>query len=162
MLDQIRAAAPGAEVERLALDLADFDSVRAYAAAFLARGLPLQLLINNGGIAGARGQTRQGFELAFGINHMGHFLLTQLLLDRIKASVPARIVKVACRAHKRVSGIAWQALREPTRTVTGFPEYGRSKLANVLFSAQLGRRLAGTDVTTYSLPPRRGGDRYLA
>ncbi len=153
VLDQIRAAVPGAQVEWLALDLADLDSVRACAAAFLARGLPLQLLINNGGIAGARGLTKQGFELAFGINHMGHFLLTQLLLERIQASKPARIVTVASRAHKRVSGIDWPALREPTRTLTGLTEYGRSKLANALFSAQLGRRLAGTGVTTYALHP---------
>ena len=64
------------------------------AQAFLARGLPLHLLINNAGVAGARGSTRSGFELAFGVNHVGHFLLTQLLLERIKASAPARIVTV--------------------------------------------------------------------
>ena len=151
--DEIRHAAAGAQVELLALDLGDFDSVRRCAAAFLARDLPLHLLINNAGLAGARGLTASGFELAFGTNHMGHFLLTQLLLDRIKAYVPARIVTVSSRAHTRVPGIDFSVLREPTKTRTGFPEYGVSKLANLLFSAELGRRLAGSGVNTYALHP---------
>ncbi len=156
-LDSIRGAlntAPGCvPIEVLALDLGDFDSVRQCAQAFLARGVPLHLLVNNAGLAGSRGLTKSGFELAFGTNHMGHFLLTQLLLDRIKSSGPARIVTVASRAHTRVSGIDWEAVRKPTKTMAGLPEYGVSKLANVLFSAELARRLAGSGVTTYSLHP---------
>jgi retinol dehydrogenase 12 len=140
-------------VELLELDLADFASVRACAETFLARGLPLHLLINNGGLAGARGFTKSGFELAFGVNHMGHFLLTQLLLERIKQSAPARIVTVASRAHTRVSGIDWDAVRKKTATPAALKEYGVSKLANVLFSAELARRLEGTGVTTYALHP---------
>ena len=156
-LDTIRSelgTAPGfAPIEVLALDLGDFDSVRQCAQAFLARRVPLHLLINNAGLAGARGLTKSGFELAFGTNHLGHFLLTQMLLDRIKSSGPARIVTVASRAHTRVSGIDWEAVRKPTKTMAGLPEYGVSKLANVLFSAELSRRLAGSGVTTYSLHP---------
>ncbi len=151
--DAIRGASGSAQVEPLPLDLGDFDSVRRCAATFLARNLPLHLLINNAGLAGARGLTASGFELAFGTNHMGHFLLTQLLLDRIKASAPARIVTVSSRAHKRVPGIDFAVLREPTKSATGLPEYGVSKLANLLFSAELGRRLAGTGVNTYALHP---------
>jgi NAD(P)-dependent dehydrogenase (short-subunit alcohol dehydrogenase family) len=120
---------------------------------FLDRGLPLHLLINNAGLAGARGLTRSGFELAFGVNHMGHFVLTQLLTERIKSSAPARIVTVASTAHYQTQGIDWNALRTRTSTRTGLPEYSVSKLCNVLFSAELGRRLAGTGVTTYSLHP---------
>jgi NAD(P)-dependent dehydrogenase (short-subunit alcohol dehydrogenase family) len=120
---------------------------------FLARGLPLHLLINNAGLAAARGQTKQGFELAFGVNHLGHFLLTQLLLERINASAPARIVTVASKAHYRARGIDWEAVRAPTRSASGLREYQVSKLANVLFSAELARRLAGSGVTTYSLHP---------
>lgn len=153
VIDQIRTSVPGAEVEFLPLDLGDLVSVRDCAAAFLAHDLPLHLLVNNAGLAGKRGTTRQGFELAFGTNHLGHFLLTQLLLDRIKASAPARIVTVASRAHTRISGLDFERLREPTRSLTGFAEYGRSKLCNVLFSAELGRRLAGSGVTTYALHP---------
>jgi retinol dehydrogenase 12 len=156
-LDSIHSGlgtAPGCvPIEVLALDLGDFDSVRQCAQTFLARGLPLHVLINNAGLAGARGLTQSGFELAFGTNHLGHFLLTQLLLERIKSSSPARIVTVASRAHTRVSGIDWEAVCKPTKTRAGLPEYGVSKLANVLFSAELSRRLAGSGVTTYALHP---------
>jgi NAD(P)-dependent dehydrogenase (short-subunit alcohol dehydrogenase family) len=152
-LEVIRAAGGTAPVEALDLDLGDFASVRRCADAFLARGLPLHLLVNNAGLAGTRGFTASGFELAFGVNHLGHFLLTQLLLERLKASAPARIVTVASRAHTRTDGIDWDALRKPTRTRTGIHEYAVSKLANVWFSAELGRRLAGTGVTTYALHP---------
>jgi retinol dehydrogenase-12 len=152
-LETIGASASGPKPEALALDLGDLDSVARCAQTFLARGLPLHLLINNGGLAGARGQTKSGFELAFGVNHIGHFALTQRLLERIKASAPARIVSVASKAHYRAKGIDWNAVRRPTATRSGFPEYGVSKLANVLFSAELGRRLAGSGVTTYALHP---------
>jgi len=151
VLEEIRSH--GGKAELLPLELGDFASVRQCAQSFLARSLPLHLLINNAGLAGARGRTRDGFELAFGVNHLGHFLLTQLLLDRIRASAPARIVTVASKAHYRARGIDWDAVREPTRNRTGLPEYQTSKLANVLFSAELGRRLAGTGVNTYSLHP---------
>ena len=150
---EIRTATGNAKVEFLALDLGDFASVRACAAVFLARDLPLHLLVNNAGLAGSAGLTKSGFELAFGTNHLGHFLLTQMLLDRLKASAPARIVTVASRAHTRVSGINFDDVCQPTKGKAALPEYGVSKLANVLFSAELGRRLAGTGVTTYSLHP---------
>jgi NAD(P)-dependent dehydrogenase (short-subunit alcohol dehydrogenase family) len=84
---------------------------------------------------------------------MGHFLLTQLLLERIQQSAPARIVTVASRAHYRAPGIDFAAQRERTRSRTAVAEYGVSKLANVLFSAELARRLQGSGVTTYSLHP---------
>ena len=152
-VDEIRQTTGNSNVELLALDLGDLASVRQCAITFLVRDLPLHLLINNAGLAGAKGTTKSGFELAFGTNHVGPFLLTQLLLDRIKQSAPARIVTVASRAHTRVSGINWDDVRQPTKGKAGLPEYGISKLANVLFSAELGRRLAGTGVTTYSLHP---------
>jgi NAD(P)-dependent dehydrogenase (short-subunit alcohol dehydrogenase family) len=151
-LKAIQATAT-AKVEFLPLDLGDFASVRQCAQLFLARDLPLHLLINNAGLAGARGMTTSGFELAFGTNHMGHFLLTQLLLDRMKSSAPARIVTVASRAHYKANGIDWEAVRRPTRTRAGLAEYSVSKLANVLFSAELARRLAGSGITTYALHP---------
>ena len=153
VLDAMRSLNPGAQAEFLPLDLGDFVSVRACAQAFLAQGLPLHLLINNAGLAGSRGFTASGFELAFGVNHVGHFLLTQLLLGRIKDSAPARVVTVASRAHTRVPGIAWDALQKPTGSLLAIREYGVSKLANVLFSAELGRRLQGTGVHTYALHP---------
>lgn len=153
VIADIIARIPGAAAEWLPLELGDPASVRHCASAFLARGLPLHLLVNNAGLAGARGMTPAGFEMMFGVNHMGHFQLTGLLLERLRESAPARVVTVASRAHKRVDGIDWAALRRPTASLTGVREYGVSKLANILFSAELGRRLAGSGVSTFSLHP---------
>jgi retinol dehydrogenase-12 len=111
------------------------------------------VLINNAGVGGARGVTKQGFELMFGVNHLGHFLLTQLLLDRLTASGPARVVTVASDSHYSARGIDWAAVRRPARGITGLGEYAVSKLCNVLFSQELARRTAGTGVTTYALHP---------
>ena len=152
-IDSIRSAVAGAQIELLPLDLGDLQSVRGCAKTFLSRNLPLHLLINNAGLAGAKGLTASGFELAFGTNHMGHFLLTQLLLERIEQSAPARIVTVSSRAHYRASGLDWAALRQTTASRVGLVEYSNSKLANALFSAELARKLVGTGVTTYALHP---------
>jgi NAD(P)-dependent dehydrogenase (short-subunit alcohol dehydrogenase family) len=151
VIDEITAA--GGKAEFLALDLGDLAAVRASAASFLALDLPLHLLVNNAGLAGQRGITADNFEMAFGVNHLGPFLFTNLLLDRLKKSAPARIVNVASHSHYRAAGLDWSRLHRPTRTVTGFREYGVSKLANVLFSAELARRLDGTGVTAYALHP---------
>lgn len=151
--EAIQRESGNARVTALSLDLADLASVRACADAFLRHDLPLHLLLNNAGLAGARGLTKSGFELAFGVNHVGHFLLTSLLLERIQRSAPARVVTVASKSHYSASGIDWDAVRQPTKTRTALREYGVSKLANVLFSAELARRLEGAGVNTYSLHP---------
>ena len=88
----------------LPLDLADLDSVRSCASAFLALGEPLHVLVNNAGVAGQRGLTRQGFELTFGVNHLGHFALTDALLGCLTASAPARVVTVSSDAHYSAPG----------------------------------------------------------
>lgn len=155
VLEQIKRETGNPGVEFVALDLADLGSVRACAGALSARNLPLHGLINNAGIAGHRGQTRDGFELAFGTNHIGHYVMTRLLLDRLKQAGSARIVNVSSSSHYRATGIDWDAVRQPTRTVTGFPEYAVSKLANILFTKELARRLDGTGVTTYAVDPGR-------
>jgi retinol dehydrogenase-12 len=152
VVEAIQTETRNEAVELVELDLASFDSIRRMAAALLARDLPLHLLINNAGLA-ARGQTADGFELVFGTNHLGHFLLTNLLLERLRASVPARVVTVSSRAHYKAGGIDFEAVRRPTASVTALPEYSVSKLANVLFSAELARRAAGTGITTYALHP---------
>jgi retinol dehydrogenase-12 len=149
----IRAATGNEAVFFLPLDLADLDSVRACAEAFLARGEPLQVLVNNAGVAGRRGLTRQGFELTFGVNHLGHFALTDALLGCLAASAPARVVNVSSDAHYSAPGIDFSSLRRPARGVTGMREYAVSKLANVLHAQELARRVAGTGVTTYALHP---------
>ncbi|MDX6392781.1 MAG: hypothetical protein QOJ73_3844 [Streptosporangiaceae bacterium] len=135
------------------LDLADLASVRRCAEEFLALGEPLHVLINNGGVGGQRGVTRDGFELAFGVNHLGHFALTTALLDRLAASAPARVVTVASDSHYQASGVDFGAVRRPTASITGLPEYAVSKLCNVLFSAELARRAGGQGITTYALHP---------
>ena len=148
-----RAGGSGDAAEFVALDLASLGSVREAGAAILAACEKIHILINNAGLAGRRGRTAEGFELAFGVNHLGHFLLTQLLLERIRASAPARIVVVASKAHFGAPGIDFEAVRTRTASALGYREYEVSKLANVLFAAELARRLGGSGVTTYALHP---------
>jgi retinol dehydrogenase-12 len=152
----IKAASGGGFVGLLPLDLTSFASVRDCARDFLARDEPLHVLVNNAGVGGARGLTADGFETHFGVNHLGHFLLTMLLLDWLKASgAGSRIVNVSSAAHYSVKGIDWDALRHKTKSMTGMREYGVSKLCNVLFTQELARRLDSgeADVTAYALHP---------
>jgi retinol dehydrogenase-12 len=153
VIDEIKRDAPHSEAEFLLLDLSDFASVRRCAQMFLERNLGLKLLINNAGLAGGRGLTKSGFELAFGTNYVGHFLLTKLLLEAIKQSAPARIVNVTSEAHFRPKAIDFEAVRRSTRSPTGVEEYGVSKLANLLFSVELAHQLQGTGVSTYAVHP---------
>jgi NAD(P)-dependent dehydrogenase (short-subunit alcohol dehydrogenase family) len=154
VIDEIAAqAGNGDRLQFVALELGDLGSVRACAEAFLATGEPLHGLINNAGVAGQRGLTESGFELAFGTNHIGHFLLTKLLLDRLRESAPARIVNVSSNGHRGARGIDFERVREPTKSRTTLPEYAVSKLANVVHAQELARRLVGDGVTTYALNP---------
>jgi NAD(P)-dependent dehydrogenase (short-subunit alcohol dehydrogenase family) len=153
VVDAITAEKKGS-AEFLPLDLGDLDSVRACARTMLERDEPLDVLVANAGLAGLRGTTKQGFEMTFGTNHLGHFLLvTQLLPLLRKANKPSRIVVVSSKAHFEPKGIDWQALREPTKAISGFPEYGVSKLCNVLFVKELARGKAGEGVHSYALHP---------
>jgi NAD(P)-dependent dehydrogenase (short-subunit alcohol dehydrogenase family) len=144
------------EALRLArLDLASLESVREFAGGVLATDRPVHLLINNAGVMlRARRETRDGFESHFGINHLGHFLLTNLLLERIRASAPARIVNVSSEAMHfasltpELSDLNWEK-----RRFSGWRSYGDSKLMNLLFSNELNRRLEGTRVTAVALHP---------
>jgi retinol dehydrogenase 12 len=146
------AATRNEAVRFLQLDLADLAAVRAAAAEFLALDEPLHVLINNAGVAGRRGLTKDGFELTFGVNHLGHFALTTALLGRLTSS-GARIVTVSSDAHYQARGVDFAAVRRPTRTFTGMREYSVSKLCNVLFTQELARRLDGSGVTSYALHP---------
>jgi retinol dehydrogenase-12 len=148
----VAAEAGSDQVRFLQLDLADLASVRASAQAFLTLGEPLHVLINNAGVAGSRALTKDGFELMFGVNHLGHFAFTTALLDCLTSS-KARIVNVASDAHYAAKGVNFDQLRRPARGITGMSEYAVSKLCNVLFTQELARRLAGTGVTSYSLHP---------
>jgi NAD(P)-dependent dehydrogenase (short-subunit alcohol dehydrogenase family) len=153
VIDEISAQTGNRSLHFLALDLGSLDSVRACAESFLAGGHPLHVLINNAGLAGQRGMSESGFELTFGTDYVGPFLLTALLLDRLRESAPARVVNLASEAHYAAKEIDFEAVRRPTKSVTGMPEYSVAKLANVLHAQELARRLEGTGVTTYSLHP---------
>jgi NAD(P)-dependent dehydrogenase (short-subunit alcohol dehydrogenase family) len=155
VIDEIRALHQREDAATfLPLQLDNLESVKNCADSFLTTGHELHLLVNNAGLAGAKGLTRQGFELAFGVNHVGHFLLTQLLMPRLIASAPSRVVNVASRAHLLArSGIPWETLQKPSSSLTGISEYAVSKLANILFNAQLAKELAGTQVSCYALHP---------
>jgi retinol dehydrogenase 12 len=153
-VERIKAASGSADVKLLMLDLASLASVRACAAEFLALDEPLHVLVNNAGVGGQRGLSADGFELHFAVNHLGHFALTQLLLDRLKASGPgARVVNVSSEAHYNARGIDFAAVRRRTATFAGAREYAVSKLCNVLFTRELARRLDATLVTSYALHP---------
>jgi retinol dehydrogenase 12 len=153
VIDEISARTGNTRLEFLPLDLGDLSSVRACADAFLSTGEPLHVLINNAGLAGKRGMTAGGFEVTFGTNYVGPFLLTSLLLERVRASAPARIVNVASTAHYSASGIDYVAVRKATTSFTTMHEYAVSKLANVLHTQELARRLDRDGVTTYALHP---------
>lgn len=151
VLDAI--AASGGSAEMVPLDLGDLESVRACAKDLLARGTPVQVLVNNAGLAGLRGATKQGFEVTFGTNHLGPFLLTTMLLPLLRSGKPARIVNVSSKAHRGARAIDWDALRKPTSSTTGVLEYNVSKLCNVLFTKELARGRAGEGVHSYALHP---------
>ena len=150
----IRKRAGSDQVELVVFDLASLGSVREGAAEILTRCSRIDVLVNNAGLVlGERRETADGFEATFGINHLGPFLLTDLLLERIKASAPARIVNVASTAHKGArGGLAFDDL-QTTRRYAGMKAYSRSKLANIYFTTELARRLEGSGVTVNCLHP---------
>ncbi|XP_042356635.1 protochlorophyllide reductase, chloroplastic-like [Plectropomus leopardus] len=139
------------------LDLASLKSVRSFADDFLRSESRLDLLINNAGVI-IDGKTEDGFGMIFGVNHLGHFLLTALLLERLKASGPSRVVNVASLAYERGT-VDFNCLTTQRDLALGnsdsqiFKKYCHSKLCNVLFTHELAKRLDGTDVTCYSLHP---------
>jgi NAD(P)-dependent dehydrogenase (short-subunit alcohol dehydrogenase family) len=142
--------AAGAKATFVELDLSDLAQV-ARAARRVAETEPnIDLLVNNAGVAGMRGLTRDGFELAFGVNHLGHFAFTRPLLPALDRA-RGRIVNVSSGNHFRARGIDFERLRGATRSYTGLPEYGVSKLCNVLFTAELRRRYP--NITSTSMNP---------
>lgn len=151
-VEEIRRRHPSANVEAMELDLSRLADVRVFAQAFLERHEPLDVLINNAGLMlGDRSMTEDGNETTFQVNHLGPFLLTHLLLDRIKASAPSRIVNVASTAH-RGGRLDFSDLQSE-RSYAGMRVYGMTKLCNVLFTRELARRLEGSGVTVNCLHP---------
>jgi NAD(P)-dependent dehydrogenase (short-subunit alcohol dehydrogenase family) len=154
--EQIRQTNPPGEVVVMQLDLGDLDSVRDFAPAFLAQYNRLDLLINNAGIMmPPYGQTAQGFETQIGVNHLGHFALTGLLLDALLQTPQSRIVTVSSGAHN-FGQIDFDDLHWERKPYNPNASYGQSKLANLLFTYQLQRKLAAAGKDTIALAAHPG------
>lgn len=152
---QIQAAGGGRTVEVLPADLSSQASVRRLAAEVLDRYPILEVLVNNAGAVNGRRQlTEDGIELTWAVNHLAPFLLTTLLLDRLKESAPARIITTSSDAHQGATRIPFADINgERSLWGAGFRRYGETKLANILFTAELARRLQGTGVTANAFHP---------
>lgn len=160
--NQEKAAAAAAEVRErsendrvhvVPLDLSDLESVRACADTIATSFDRLDVLLNNaGGMWSERSTTVQGFEQTFGVNHLGHFYLTRLLLPRLVASAPARVINVSSVGHHYARGMKWGDLQRERR-YSMMDVYGQSKLANVLFTRALAQRLDPSLVTANVLHP---------
>jgi dehydrogenase/reductase SDR family protein 13 len=154
VLEAIRARRPAVEPRFLRIDLADLGSVRTAAESVLAASHELDVLVNNAGIAGTRALSKDGYDLTYATNHIGPFLLTNLLLPKLRQSPQGRIVNVASVGHMTVKQMDWTGLeRRTTPKRSAFTDYAVTKLMNVLHAKELARRLAGTRVTTYALHP---------
>lgn len=158
---RIQADTPDAKVESIPLDLASFAAIRQCAGAFQAKGYPLHVLINNAGgsIPGKQASfSADGFELTFATNHLGHFLLTNLLLDDLKRSAPARVITVSSELHNpdyaRGPGPDFDyGNLKGEKYYNPQVFYRNSKLANMWFAYELQRRLAGSGVTSNAVCP---------
>jgi NAD(P)-dependent dehydrogenase (short-subunit alcohol dehydrogenase family) len=152
VVGEIRAASGNQNVDALVADLSSQQEVRRLAEEFKTKYPHLHVLLNNaGGTFTTRQLSVDGIEMTFALNHLAYFLLTNLLLDTLKASAPARIVNVSSDAHSG-GKIDFDNL-QGERSYSGFGPYGNSKLANILFTTELARRLEGTSVTVNTLHP---------
>ncbi|KAM6942917.1 dehydrogenase/reductase SDR family member 13-like [Xenentodon cancila] len=156
-LEEIKRESNSNQVVFMQLDLGSLKSVRSFVETFLKSEPKLHILINNAGIY-MQGRTEDGLGMMFGVNHLGHFLLTNLLLERLKQCGPSRIVNVSSTGHN-LGKIDFdclnthKALRVGTSLMDIFQDYCDSKLCNILFTHELAKRLQGTKVTCYSLHP---------
>jgi NAD(P)-dependent dehydrogenase (short-subunit alcohol dehydrogenase family) len=139
----------GGSAEFLHLDLSSLDSARGAARRFVESGRRLDVLVNNAGVGGTRGETEDGFEIHFGVNHLGHFMLTHHLGPALHQH--SRIVVVSSEAHRRATGIDFDRVQHRSRAIGGLADYATSKLANILFARHL--PLATPARNTYSLHP---------
>lgn len=151
---EVRARAASDAVHVVSLDLADLASVKAAASTIASDYGRIDVLVNNaGGIWTTRQTTAQGFEQTFGVNHLGHFYLTRLVLDLLVASAPSRIVNLSSAAHRLAArGMRWHDLQHQKR-YSALGVYGESKLANVLFTRGLAHRLDPAVVTANAVHP---------
>ena len=156
---KLEAKAPGLGHRMHLADLSSMAETRKVGAAIAASEPRIDVLINNAGaLFSCRRVTREGLELTFALNHMAYFVLTEALRDKLIASAPARIVSTSSAAHQGAS-LDFSDLQS-AKGYNGFKVYGRSKLANILFTRELARRLAGTGVTANCLHPGAVATRF--
>ena len=149
----VRRESGSSDVHFHQLDLASFASIRKFAKELLSEESRIDILINNAGVMYcAFGKTEDGFETQFGVNHLGHFLLTNLLLDKIKQAPEGRIITVSSIGHAMTSKFDLDTINSEAH-YSPYDAYHKSKLANVLFTKALAKRLIGTNVTSNSLHP---------
>jgi NAD(P)-dependent dehydrogenase (short-subunit alcohol dehydrogenase family) len=154
-MDEVRAAYPDAELDLMELDLADLNSVRAFAQAFRQHYEKLDVLMNNGGImAPPLAHTKDGFEMQLGVNHLAHFALTGLLLDQLEAAPDPRIVLISSFAH-RMGNIYFDNLNAE-KWYKRWKFYGQSKLANLMHALELDRRLRAEGSSIRAVPVHPG------
>lgn len=144
---------PKAAVDVISMDLANIMNIKSAAEVLKRRFSQLDILINNAGVMSlTRQETRDGFELTFGVNHLGTFTLTQALLPLVKAAPEGRIVTLSSKLHYR-GHMHWDDLYYRTRPYKGWEAYNQSKLANVLMTKALARRLQGSSTATFAVHP---------
>lgn len=151
-LQSLKLAVPQAQAQLMSLDLSSFDSIRAFVNDFQSQFKQLDVLVNNAGLFPMSQQmTADGFEMQFGVNHLGHFLLTNLLLPELKAAGSARVVNVASMIHQ-IGKIDFASFKgeKPYKPLAA---YGQSKLANVLFTRELAKRYTAEGISSFSLHP---------
>ncbi|XP_043096296.1 retinol dehydrogenase 11 [Puntigrus tetrazona] len=146
---EIKARSHNMNVLYMEVDLANMRSIREFSKAFLQKEKRLDILINNAGMPSVLDWTDDDFSMCFGVNHLGHFLLTNLLLPRLKESSPSRVINLTCSSYK------YQKLDFQDLNYNLFPffTYCRSKLANIYFTQELARMLEGKGVTAYAVHP---------
>ncbi len=153
VVESIRAACPTGGIEIDSLELDSLASVRAFAERYLARNQALDILVNNAGVMACPFEkTRDGFEMQFGTNHIGHFLLTCLLVPALRQAKSARVVCVSSRGHQ-MSPVVFDDIHFERRPYDKWDSYGQSKTANVLFAVELDRRLGSSGVHANALHP---------
>src|SRR5215210_6599697 len=151
-LAEVKEGSLNASVDLMLADLSSQQEIRRLADEFKEAYLRLDVLINNAGLfRSKRVTTADGYETTFAVNHLAHFLLTNLLLDLLETGAPARIVHVSSGTH-RSGKMEWDNLQSE-KHYSGYDAYARSKLANVLFAYALADRLKGTNVTSNALHP---------
>jgi NAD(P)-dependent dehydrogenase (short-subunit alcohol dehydrogenase family) len=155
--ERVRAEQPFGQVEVMALDLSDLESVRAFAAEFRQKYDVLHILVNNAGVMHPpKAVTKQGFEIQFGVNHLGHFALAGLLLDRLQSAPGARVVTVSSNFHRFALGRLKLDHVRGGKPYDNWRAYGYSKLSNLLFAYELERRLKAAGSGAQSLAAHPG------